>query len=83
MGTTADKAAHRTFADPIPLTEGGELRTLRDAGNFIARLPKREHNPPEWLAGSRLMQEVASGFLKLTEELPALSAGFRAFFTGV
>jgi hypothetical protein len=33
-----------TFADPIPLSDGGELRTLRDAGNFIAKLPKREHD---------------------------------------
>ena len=40
----SDKGSHRTFDDPIPLPDGGELRTLRDAGNFIAKLPKREHD---------------------------------------
>jgi hypothetical protein len=39
-----DKGWHRTFDDPIPLTGGGELRTLRDAGNYIAKLSKREHD---------------------------------------
>jgi hypothetical protein len=29
---------------PSPLPGGGELRTLRDAGNFISKLPKREHD---------------------------------------
>jgi hypothetical protein len=33
-----------TFADPIPQSDGGEPRTLRDAGNFIAKLPKCEHD---------------------------------------
>jgi hypothetical protein len=37
-----EKGWHRPFADPIPLPDGGELRTLRDAGNYIAKLPKRE-----------------------------------------
>jgi hypothetical protein len=30
---------------PIPLPGGGVLRTLRDAGNFIAKLPKRSGIP--------------------------------------
>ena len=29
------------FDDPIPLPDGGQLVTLRDAGNYIAALPKR------------------------------------------
>ena len=31
------------FDDPIPLPGGSELRTLRDAGNYIAELPKKDH----------------------------------------
>ena len=31
-----NKAGHYPFDDPIPLPGGGELRSLRDAGNFIA-----------------------------------------------
>ena len=45
-----DKGWHRTFDDPIPLPDAGELRTLREAGNFIAKLPKREHDARAWRA---------------------------------
>lgn len=31
-----------------PRTDGSELRTPRDAGNYIAKLPKREHDTPAW-----------------------------------
>jgi hypothetical protein len=31
-----------------PLPNGGQLKTLRDAGNYIAKLPKREHSSEEW-----------------------------------
>ena len=29
------------FDDPIPSPGGGQLRTLRDAANYIIKLPKR------------------------------------------
>jgi len=35
-----DTGWQRTFDDPIILPDGGELRTLRDAANYITRLPK-------------------------------------------
>jgi hypothetical protein len=38
----------RAFDDPIPLPDGRELRALRDAGNYIAKLPKAEQHAPEW-----------------------------------
>jgi hypothetical protein len=53
-----DKGWHRSFDDPIPLPGGGKLRTLRDAGNFIAKLPKREHDAPAWLAAIRALMLV-------------------------
>ena len=46
----SERGWSRTFDDPIDLPGGGELRTLRDAGNFIAKLPKRDHDSPAWLA---------------------------------
>ena len=49
----------RTFHAPIPLPDGGELRTLRDAGNFIAGLPKREHDAPASLAAIQALMLVA------------------------
>jgi len=42
---------------PVPLPSGGMLVTLRDAGNFIAKLPRRQHDKPEWqLAAKDLMR---------------------------
>jgi hypothetical protein len=40
----------RVFDDPIQLPDGQELKTLRDAGQYIASLPKRQHNSTEWQA---------------------------------
>jgi hypothetical protein len=36
----SDKGWSRTFDDPIPVPDGSELRTLRDAGHYVAALPK-------------------------------------------
>ena len=49
----ARKAANgwkRQFNDPIPLPRGRQLVTLEDAGRYITRLPKTEHEAQEWLA---------------------------------
>jgi hypothetical protein len=56
----AAKGWQRAFDDPIPLpggrqrskSHGGEihfrqLRTLRDAADYITKLPKDEHDAPE------------------------------------
>jgi hypothetical protein len=40
----------RDFEDPIPLSDGRMLATLRDAGDYIASLPKKEAALPEWQA---------------------------------
>jgi hypothetical protein len=34
--------------------------TLRDAGNFIAKLPKREHDAPAWRAAIEALILVAN-----------------------
>jgi hypothetical protein len=39
----ADRGWKRRFEDPIPLPRGRQLVTLRDAGNYIIKLPKAEH----------------------------------------
>ena len=36
------------FEEPIPLPNGGELVTLKDAETYITKLPKAEHDAPEW-----------------------------------
>ena len=35
-----DQGCNRAFDDPTPLPDGDELRTVRDDGHFVAKLPK-------------------------------------------
>ncbi len=44
-----------TFEEPIVLPSGGKLVTLRDAGEYIAALPKKEHAAPEWQAAMQAL----------------------------
>ena len=46
---------------PVPLPDGGELVTMRDAGDFIARLSKREQSKPEWQPATQDLLRAASG----------------------
>jgi endonuclease YncB( thermonuclease family) len=47
-----ERGWQRAFDDPIPLPDGGKLITLHDAATYITKLPKREHDAPEWQAAS-------------------------------
>jgi hypothetical protein len=47
---TTERGWKRPFEDPIPLPRGRYLVTLEDAGNYITRLPKAEHETAEWQA---------------------------------
>jgi hypothetical protein len=40
----------RRFDNSISLPGGGKLVTLRDAATYITKLPKRDHDAPEWQA---------------------------------
>ena len=37
-----------SFEDPIPLPEGGQLLTLKDAGEYIQSLPKAVQETEPW-----------------------------------
>ena len=50
----------RSFDDPIPLPRGRQLVTLQDAGNYITKLPKAEHEAAEWQAAMEALILVAS-----------------------
>ena len=41
---------NRPFDQPVPLPNGGPARTLRDAANYIKKLPKSERDCPECLS---------------------------------
>jgi hypothetical protein len=49
----------RRFDEPITLPDGGELVTLEDAGNYITKLPKAEHEAAEWQAAMEALILVA------------------------
>jgi hypothetical protein len=49
----------RHFDEPIPLPGGRELVTLKDAGTYITKLPKAEHEAPEWQAAAQALLLVA------------------------
>ena len=55
----ADKGWRRTVDDPLPLPDGRALRTPRDAGQYIAKLPKREHDAEKWQVAIRALVLVA------------------------
>jgi hypothetical protein len=37
-----------SFEDPIILPDGRKLLTLKDAADYVAKLPKKESDLPEW-----------------------------------
>jgi hypothetical protein len=57
---TPDKGWKRPFDDPIPLADGHQLVTLEDAGNYITKLPKAEHEAAEWQAAMEALILVAT-----------------------
>jgi hypothetical protein len=48
----------RPFDDPIQVN-GRKLVTLKDAGEYITKLPKAEHDAPEWQAAMEALILVA------------------------
>ena len=55
-----DKGWRRRFDDPIPLAHGRHLVTLEDAGRYITKLPKAEHEAAEWQAAMEALILVAT-----------------------
>ena len=66
-----DRGWSRKFEEPIPLPKGKPLVTLRDAANYITKLPKAEHQADEW-------QAAMQALLLVTEQNgPTMSARIR------
>jgi hypothetical protein len=56
-----DKGWSRRFEDPIPLPRGHQLVTLKDAADYITRLPKAEHESQQWQAATEALIMAAEG----------------------
>ena len=55
----ADKGWQRTFEDPIPLSGGRNLVSLRDAADYITELPRKESALPKWQAAIEALMLVS------------------------
>jgi hypothetical protein len=49
----------RPFDQPVPLPSGAPARTLRDAANYIKKLPKSEHDSQEWRLAVQMSIDAA------------------------
>jgi hypothetical protein len=55
-----DRGWRRQFEEPIHLPRGRQLITLEDAGRYITKLPKAEHEAAEWQAAMEALILVAT-----------------------
>jgi hypothetical protein len=68
----ADNCWQRKFEDPIPLPKGRQLVTLKEAADYIMKLPKNESDLPEWEARSRPRStSSAAALTRLHLDLPS------------
>jgi hypothetical protein len=49
----------RPFDQPVPLPSGAPARTLRDAANYIKKLPNPEHDRPEWRVAVQMLIDAS------------------------
>ncbi len=57
----AAKGWSREFEDPIPLPRGRQLVTLKDAADYILKLPKAEQKEPAWQTATETLIMAAEG----------------------
>jgi hypothetical protein len=50
------------FPNPIETPSGKWLITLRDAGAYIAKLPKYQHDIPAWQTAMHVLIQAADNF---------------------
>ena len=55
------KGWHRAFDEPTVLPDGGELRTLADAGRYVDELPRSTHEREEWQAVMEVLLSAVEG----------------------
>lgn len=49
------------FDDPVPLPDGGSLRILREAGEFIAALSEKDQRQSHWQTAAHMLLLAAEG----------------------
>jgi hypothetical protein len=64
MADVAERGWKRRFVEPIPLPRGRQLITIEDAGTYITKLPKAEHEAAEWQAAMEALILVATSCIR-------------------
>jgi hypothetical protein len=57
----AKKGWSRPFEDPIVLPDGRELLTLKNAADYIMKLPKAEQKHEKWQTAAEVLIMAAEG----------------------
>jgi hypothetical protein len=57
----ASKGWSRKFDDPVALPSGRQLITLKDAADYIMKLPKAQQNLVEWQTATACLIGAAEG----------------------
>ena len=82
----ADRGWNRNFEEPIPLPHGDHLATLADAGAYITKLPKADHQASEWQAAMEALILIATSggptLLARIAVIRALNRNVERTFTG-
>ena len=60
MARAVGRGWKQAFDHPIPLPRGRQLVSLEDAGTYITKLPKAEHEAQEWQAAMEALILVAT-----------------------
>ena len=56
----SERGCQRAFDDPVPLPDGTQLRTLREAVEYLAKaIPKAERDMPEVLRAAEMLTDAA------------------------
>ena len=58
------KGWSREFDDPVELPKGKPLVTLRDAANYIVKLPKAEQQATPWQTAAEVLMLVGEHGLR-------------------
>jgi hypothetical protein len=51
----------KEFDDPIPTPDGGTIRTLRNAADYIQELPKADQTAAHWNVAVEMLINAAEG----------------------
>lgn len=67
----------RKFEDPIVLPDGRKLLTLKDAADYITKLPKEEASLPEWQTAIEVLLLCSRGGPTMMARIGVLKALYR------